>query len=260
MGLSLAPDGRRISYAQNGEDIVVLRAFGEQPSGVWVDVGANHPVHDSVTKNLSDLGWHGINLEPVPDLFDALVQDRPRDTNLCAAASDTDGTAIFSMVTSNPGLSTFDGFLSAVHRESGHDVVDVEVPVVRLESVCAQYLERPTIDLMKIDVEGHELAVLRGHDFARFPVRLLLAEATDDTVGPIREHLQANNMTFVTFDGLNAWFVADEEADRLGPLIARPPSAVLDWFHPAIYLEMLDEREARIAALTTALEAARHDA
>lgn len=62
-------DGRRISFAQNGEDIRLLRAFIEQPTGFWVDVGANHPINDSVTKLFSLRGWRGINVEPVKNFF-----------------------------------------------------------------------------------------------------------------------------------------------------------------------------------------------
>jgi FkbM family methyltransferase len=252
--LSQTPDGRRISFAQNGEDIVLLRVFGSQPTGVWVDVGANHPVNDSVTKNFHDMGWTGINLEPVPTLFDLLVEMRPNDVNLCMAASDTDGVMTFHRNTTNPDLSTFTTDWANRYRAEGHDVVDVDVPVARLATVCDQYLPAGVIDFMKVDTEGHELDVLRGHDFARHRVRVVLAEATPDRLGELVDHLAGHEMRFVTFDGLNAWFVVDDEYDQLAPVVALPPSAILDWFHPAIYMDMIDQREVRIAGLMRQVE------
>ena len=37
-----------ISFAQNGEDVLIDRVFPD-PKGYYIDVGACHPVRDSVT-------------------------------------------------------------------------------------------------------------------------------------------------------------------------------------------------------------------
>src|SRR5579863_744930 len=70
-----------VSYAQNGEDVLLGRAFGWQTDGFYIDVGANHPVNDSVTKAFYDRGWRGINIEP-GRVFEKLAAMRPRDVNL----------------------------------------------------------------------------------------------------------------------------------------------------------------------------------
>ena len=46
-----------ISYAQNHEDVLLRRAFPDQDAGFYLDVGAAHPVIDSVTKHFYDRGW-----------------------------------------------------------------------------------------------------------------------------------------------------------------------------------------------------------
>lgn len=71
-----------ISYAQNFEDIRLWRALKHVEKGLYIDVGANHPTADSVTRAFYDRGWSGINVEPVPSYYHALCQERPRDTNL----------------------------------------------------------------------------------------------------------------------------------------------------------------------------------
>ena len=254
-GPKTTPDGRRISYAQNGEDIVLLRAFAGQRSGMWIDVGANHPVNDSVTKNFSDLGWTGINIEPVSSFFDLLRAERTHDVNVNAALSDGAGSLTFHQNESNLDLSTFDDELVAIYRQRGDRIVDVEVPVLRLQDVCREHAQGRVIDFLKVDTEGHELAVLRGHDFDEFPVRAICAEATDARLPALVDHLTGVGFHHVAFDGLNAWFVCDAERDTLGVPLSRPASPVLDWYHPAVYVEMMRQRDDRIAELIRRVEA-----
>src|SRR6476659_9728686 len=96
-----------ISYAQNGEDVVLARAFGSRDIGFYVDVGASHPVADSVTKHFYDRGWRGINVEPVSASFQELLSERPQDRNLNIAIGFRQAARTFYQVPANPGLSSF---------------------------------------------------------------------------------------------------------------------------------------------------------
>jgi len=46
-----------ISYAQNHEDVLLYRALKGVGKGFYIDVGANDPEEDSVTKAFYDRGW-----------------------------------------------------------------------------------------------------------------------------------------------------------------------------------------------------------
>ncbi|MCX8527674.1 MAG: hypothetical protein ORN20_05985, partial [Candidatus Nanopelagicales bacterium] len=73
---------RRISFAQNGEDVRIWRAFqqaGGQSGRVYVDVGANEPRHLSITASLHDEGWRGLLIEADPVLAADLRVHRPGD-------------------------------------------------------------------------------------------------------------------------------------------------------------------------------------
>src|SRR6516165_3740173 len=74
------------SYAQALEDVVLSRALRHVEKGFWIDVGANHPLHHSMTKTFSECGWSGINIEPVSEWLTELVKDRPSDVNLNLAS------------------------------------------------------------------------------------------------------------------------------------------------------------------------------
>lgn len=55
-----------ISYAQNFEDVMLMRALASIEKGFYIDVGAAWPDQDSVTKAFYEKGWLGVNIEPNP--------------------------------------------------------------------------------------------------------------------------------------------------------------------------------------------------
>ena len=71
-----------ISYSQFNEDLILFCIFYDVKKGFYIDVGANDPNHISVTKAFYLKGWHGINLESLPDKYKILSRERKRDLNL----------------------------------------------------------------------------------------------------------------------------------------------------------------------------------
>jgi len=55
-----------VSYAQNGEDLLLWRMLHDVDLGTFIDVGAFEPETHSVTRAFYERGWSGINVEPVP--------------------------------------------------------------------------------------------------------------------------------------------------------------------------------------------------
>src|SRR6202163_2212891 len=82
------------SYAQNFEDVMLARAFPGS-SGFYVDVGANDPDIDNVTRHFYERGWSGINIEPLSVNSEELRKKRPRDINLEMAVGEQEGTITF---------------------------------------------------------------------------------------------------------------------------------------------------------------------
>ncbi len=64
---------------------MLFRALRDVERGFYIDVGAQDPTIDSVTRAFYERGWRGINIEPNEEFFRKLEQDRPHDTNLCTA-------------------------------------------------------------------------------------------------------------------------------------------------------------------------------
>src|SRR5262245_13271448 len=120
-----------ISYAQNREDLYLYALLGDGP-GFYVDVGANHPTHDSVTQFFYDRGWHGINIEPNSELLRQFEALRPGDINLNLGISDHDGSMTLRVITAAHGLSTFDAGLMRSLEQAGYDFEDRQVEVTTL--------------------------------------------------------------------------------------------------------------------------------
>ena len=105
--LNMDASGRSpfISYAQNGEDIVLHRALGHITGGCYVDVGSADPVDDSVSFAFYERGWRGVHVEPVPALASALRRVRPDDRVFEVAAGRSRGRSEL-FVAAGTGRST----------------------------------------------------------------------------------------------------------------------------------------------------------
>jgi FkbM family methyltransferase len=167
------------SYAQEGEDLLLERIIGKQSKGFYVDVGAHHPVRFSNTYLFYKRGWHGINIEPNSRVIGLFKRYRPNDVNLELGISERPGELTYWMF-DEPALNSFDRELSEKRdRETAYSMTGTrKVKVDRLDRVLEEYVQPATgIDIMTIDTEGHDLAVLRSNNWERYRPRWLLVES-----------------------------------------------------------------------------------
>jgi FkbM family methyltransferase len=218
--------GPLVSYAQNAEDVVLWRAFKDQRTGFYVDVGAASPVQHSVTKLFYDRGWRGINVEPIRQLYEQLASQRPRDVNLQLIAGCAEGSETLLVFPTLPGLSTIDADVALAHRGSGLPMTRVAVRMSRLETILAEHCTE-RIDFLKIDVEGTEADVLASVDLAARKPRVLVVEATRPRT-TIPSHQAWEPMVLgagydmVLFDELNRFYVHRGEPASLARALSRP--------------------------------------
>jgi FkbM family methyltransferase len=229
-----------VSYAQNGEDVVLARAFADRADGFYIDVGAWAPDEGSLTKHFYDLGWRGINVEPSRHAFTRLRAERVRDVNLNVCLSDRSGAATFyeGVETERSTLST-----RVVRRSSELSFAARTVEVRTLADVCAEHAPE-RIDFLKIDVEGHEAKVIAGADWTRWRPVVLVIEATEPgTSVPSQRRwesrLLAAGYEFALFDGVNRFYVRTEDRALL-PLLSVPANP-LDRYVQHCHQRAIDE-------------------
>ncbi|MDR2452437.1 MAG: FkbM family methyltransferase, partial [Candidatus Accumulibacter sp.] len=242
-----------VSYAQNFEDVMLWRALGAVGQGFYIDVGANDPVIDSVTKAFYERGWRGINVEPLPSCHAALARDRPEDINLPCAA----GAAAGELELWEPDISGWASLSPEVvarYRSAGHQGTPRRVRVMTLAEICRQHV-RGEIHFLKIDVEGCEAEVIAGMDHTDFRPWVLVIEATEP--GSSVENYQrwepallARAYDFAYADGLNRFYVAREHGE-LRERLRLPPNVFDDFVRYAQTKAIADAQGAEARAQST---------
>jgi FkbM family methyltransferase len=176
--------------------------FAGATSGFFVDVGANHPREGSQSWHLEQRGWDGILVEPLPDLAAQLRRTRRAAVFAVACSSPENAGRTLPYHVAGK-LSSLDRHRMAAGARPER-VIDVEVRT--LDAVLVEAGAPSPIDILSIDVEGHEIEVLRGFDFARWRPRLILLE---DHVANLDKYrfLRASGYRLVRHCELNGWYV-----------------------------------------------------
>jgi FkbM family methyltransferase len=214
------------------EDYVLASVLDGVASGTYIDVGANHPIENSVTALFYERGWQGITIEPNPEFIPLYAKLRPRDIHLNIGIASSWGTLTFYKVTDKPGgddryaaggLSTFDPAVAKQWRRAGLTVTESMVPVTTLNRVLE---ERPLeeITILSVDVEGFEKQVLESIDLRRHRPLVIVVEAClPGTEIPSYEPwegllLRAGYAPAMS-DGLNRYYVPRDRVDLLARFI-----------------------------------------
>jgi len=223
----------RVSYAQNREDILLDRLFGDHV-GRYMDIGSYHPILGNNTFFFYERGWRGVNIEPTRQGHELFQQHRPEDINLPLAASDHDGELTLYEVVRDRGNSTLQREIAELYRARGVEIVAHAAPVRTIRSLIDSHGIEPP-DILSIDVEGHEAAVIRGTPLDSWRPRVLVVEATLPlTTTPSHQDwepiLLAQGYLFAAFNGVNRFYLREDLRDRLDRLAT--PVNVLDHFVP----------------------------
>lgn len=224
-----------ISYAQNQEDVILYRALRDVSKGFYIDVGAQRPIAESVTKLFYERGWHGINIDPLPQWVRMLEADRPHDTNLQMAVGAHRARMPFFAIR-DTGLSTASAEFAARYAKSGLVTKQIMVDVATLDEVCELHDVRE-VHFLKIDVEGAEEDVIRGFSFDRVRPWIVVVEAVEPVYLGNRQSgpgqavctnagweplLLAHDYAFVYWDGLNRFYLANEHGELRSRFDAPP--------------------------------------
>jgi len=220
-----------VSFAQNFEDVLLWRALKHIDQGFYIDIGAQHPEADSVSKAFYDHDWRGVHVEPIRPYADLLRDHRPDEVVLEVALAAESGILTFYNIPET-GLSTADSTIAEGHWHQGFTVQEITIPCIPLSDVFARYGDRD-IHWVKIDVEGFELAVLEGWGDSAVRPWIVVVESTlpntqIDTHEIWEAQLLERGYTPAFFDGLNRYYVAEQHPELLEALQYGP--TVFDQF------------------------------
>ena len=162
-----------------GEDLVLDCFLRRACFGIYVDVGAHHPIRFSNTFLLYEQGWRGINIDPNPESIEAFKMFRPDDINVAAAVSDQDAPVLLHRF-EQPAFNTIDSEWAGRIAKTEVSREPFEVHPRRLSDILDEHLlPEQQIDLLNIDVENTEIGVLESIDWQRHRPGLIAVEITN---------------------------------------------------------------------------------
>jgi FkbM family methyltransferase len=204
------------SFAQGAEDIIIpyiaRYTFGITGPGRYIDVGCNAPIRYSNTFDLYLNGWRGLNIDANAELIGEAKRIRRKDICLRAAVSDAEREVTFHKA-KDDAVSTIDETrLIEWKKHFEFSDADQETLITRtLTSILDEnWKVGDKIDLLSIDVEGHDLQVLRGVDLSRYRPKIIVIEMhsiENLTENEIYCYLIAKGYAFKYYAVLNAYFV-----------------------------------------------------
>lgn len=196
-------------YSQCQEDVYLNENFfRNKQNGVYIELGALDGVLYSNTKFFEDsLNWKGILIEPHPTKFNLLQKNRPNNflfNNLVSCHTEPLEFRYFEDI--DAAVSGVENTLSQFHLDEWFDNQrrkSLPQNKIFIKPISLTEIVRSTnlthIDLLSLDVEGHEYEVLTSWDFS-IPIDIVLIETLG--VQPekdelCREILIKNNYKFI---------------------------------------------------------------
>jgi len=193
--------GRR-SFSQQGEDLVLFNLLHDElrlKAPTYLDIGAGDPILSNNTYLLYCAGSRGVLVEPNPTMVERLRSVRPNDVVVQAGVGVTEAAeADYYVIRGQWALNTFSAEMVAkLRRQLCEDPVEkvMKIPLMSINRLIADHFKQAP-DLVSIDIEGLDLAVLRTLDFKRFRPATICAEAKGPSAGhddtPIARLLKSN--------------------------------------------------------------------
>ncbi len=209
-------------YSQFGEDRLLDKLFQHKRTGVCVEVGANDGVDGSTTLHFEELGWDCILVEPNPTLCRELRARRKARLFECAASSKS-GTAILHIAVGAEQSHAVSALgderkPEQILKEHGFRTEPVEVPIRRLDDILEEARPSNRIDFISIDVEGHELELLKGFSLDRWrPAVLIIEDNSPMWESAVSDYLKAQGYVRFRRTGVNDWYAHVSRRDLASP-------------------------------------------
>lgn len=201
-----------IYYAQHGEDEILNNLF-KGTTGFCIEVGGFDGITLSNTYFFEKLGWECLLIEPIPSFYEKIKKNRSCMV-LNYAISDSNGQSDFFIADNVEALSSLVPDIERVTVHYQSELKKIRVERKTLNSVL-ESIGPKKIDFITIDVEGHELAVLKGFDLNKYSPDIIIIE--DNSNGNDRkEEKYLKSFGYVHFKRTecNDWYTSKNDQNK----------------------------------------------
>ena len=163
------------SYAKTLEDVILNYIFSDVNIGFYIDIGIFDVDGSSATKYFYLKGWNGINIRPMGEEYNELINERPKDINI-NYYSDKKMHSKFYFQNVNYTNVTF------------HKISDI----------CEEYIpKKKIIHFCKINIKEDTRKIVLGHNFEKFRPKIFCIEDVNDNFESYEYVLNQNDYFFV---------------------------------------------------------------
>lgn len=175
-------------YSQCKQDAYLYEhIFKDKPNGVFVDIGANDGITLSNTYFFEkQMGWTGICIEPIPEIFARLksnrnciciqgcIADKAGTQSFLRVRSPAYGTEMLSGIIDKYDQRHIQRIQKEVKRTGGSTEI-LSVPCYTLTQLLIEH-NIHHVDYLSLDTEGGELDILKSIDFSKIDIDVIDVE------------------------------------------------------------------------------------
>jgi len=165
-------------FSFSGVDIILEKIFMNQRHGFYIDIGCQHPIKNSNTYLLYKKGWEGINVDLDKDNIELFKVSRSNDHNINQALSSKVEKVDLYFYHKKSPINTIDKKTSDFQKAKVSSIKKINTDTLNNIILNSKYKDC-SFDLLSIDVEGHELDVLKGFDLTKFSPKVIVVEYLD---------------------------------------------------------------------------------
>jgi len=163
-----------LSYSQFNEDFLVWKILNKKKSGLIIDIGAYDGLYLSKSLGLEQIGWKSICIEPNPQIFPYLENNRKSSTCLPHAIVENEETEQINLYFDSHFL-TYNRYPTLNHQRK------IIVESKTLNSIFQRLkIKKNQVDIISIDSKGSELEILGGFHLNIYLPKLILIRIYDN--------------------------------------------------------------------------------
>tara|TARA_B110001452_G_scaffold137589_1_gene114361 strand:- start:48 stop:779 length:732 start_codon:yes stop_codon:yes gene_type:complete len=167
------------SGSQFNEDKKILKLFNKNFKGSYLDVGCYHPTRVNNTLRMFRGGWSGMNIDLNELTIDLFNYARPNDINICSAVSNkSTKKKLYFLGQLDPKNTLDSNHKKWLNKHFNISNKDIKTKIIRTRKLGDILDENKfyNIDFMNIDIEGHEIEVLKSLNFKKFKIKVICIE------------------------------------------------------------------------------------
>ena len=163
------------SYSLSNIDVVIDYIFKGIKKGIYIDIGCNHPIKHNNTYLLHKRGWRGINVDSDKTSIKLFNRYRKNDHNIRNIVSDNTDLKKLYFYHDRSAINTLSKELVDKRLIKPKKIIEEKSTTLNKIIENSPFKDKK-INLLTIDVEGHEYNTLKNFNFSNYKIDLIVVE------------------------------------------------------------------------------------